>query len=200
MSFIELSVIGFIAALTPGPDILFIVQTTINHSFKEGLKALSGILTGNFIVIAILIIGLSSVGRSAYFQMLISFFGGIYLFYVAHEIFKHRKDEVRVRQPKAKTFYLKGLTVNLSNPKAIIFFSAIIAPFLERGKLISTLMFLFGGIVLAFILTIALTEMLRKNFLNPKVATIINTVSSLIFFFFSVELLHYSYSKLMLIL
>ncbi|WP_025209865.1 LysE family translocator [Hippea sp. KM1] len=200
MSLIELSVIGFVAALTPGPDILFIVQTTLNHSFKEALKALSGVLTGNFIVIAILVVGLSSVGRSAYFQMTISLLGGIYLLYVAYEIFKHRRDEVRVRQPKAKTFYLKGLTVNLSNPKAIIFFSALIAPFLENGRLLSTLLFLFSGIVLAFIFAITLTELLRKNFLNPKVAVAINTASSLIFFFFSVELLYYSYTKFMSVL
>ncbi|WP_022669871.1 LysE family translocator [Hippea alviniae] len=191
---IELFLIGFIAALTPGPDILLTIQTTLNHSFKEGLKVVSGILTGNIVMILILLVGLSSVGKSAPFQMFISLFGGFYLLYVAFEIFRHRKEQVRAAQTKAKTFYFKGLTVNLSNPKAIIFFSAILAPFLDKGSLALNLLSLFLGILLAFLTATFLTEFFRKNLLNPKVSAAINTISSIIFFLFSIELFRNFYS------
>ncbi len=190
----ELFFIGFVAALTPGPDIFLTIQTTLNHSIKEGLKVLSGIFTGNLIMISIILLGFASIGRSAQFQMIMSLFGGFYLLYIAFEIFKHRTEQVRAAQPKAKTFYLKGLSVNLSNPKAIIFFSAIITPFLGDGSLVLNLLSLFLGIVLAFLVATFLTDFFRENLLNPKVSTAINTFSSFVFFFFSVELFRNFYS------
>ncbi len=190
----ELFFIGFVAALTPGPDIFLTIQTTLNHSIKEGLKVLSGIFTGNLIMISIILLGFASIGRSAQFQMIMSLLGGFYLLYIAFEIFKHRTDQVRAAQPKAKTFYLKGLSVNLSNPKAIIFFSAIITPFLGDGSLVLNLLSLFLGIVLAFLVATFLTDFFRENLLNPKVSTAINTFSSFVFFFFSVELFRNFYS------
>ncbi|WP_035588507.1 LysE family translocator [Hippea jasoniae] len=192
---IELFLIGFVAALTPGPDILLIVQTTLNHTFKEGFKVLAGVLSGNAIVISILFVGFSWLGKSSYFQCGIAIVGGVYLMYIAYEIFKHRKDEIHIKNINAKTHYLRGLYMNLSNPKALIFFSAIITPFVDKHSLIASLFSLFCGIILAFSTAILITEIARKNLLTPKFTLFINTFSSILFFIFSLELFYYGYTK-----
>ncbi len=197
---IELFFIGFIAALTPGPDIILIIQTTLNYSLKKGLETFGGIFTGNLVMISVLLVGFASLGKNIYFQASVSLFGGGYLMYVSYEIFKNRKSEVKARSPNVKSFYLKGLYVNLSNPKAIIFFSAILAPFLGKGSLILNLLSLVCGIVSAFLMAIFVSDMLRENLITEKSAFIINTFSSLIFFVFSLELFFNFYEKLKIIL
>ncbi len=192
---IELIIIGFIAAITPGPDILLVIQTTINRSLKSGLGVLLGILTGNAVIISILFFGFASLGENIYFQLTVSFLGGFYLLYVAREIFIHRKDEIRQSNVKAKNLYLKGLYVNLSNPKAIIFFGAILSPFVDKNALVLSLFSLFIGIIGAFVLAIVLTDIFRKNLLTKKATLIVNTLSATIFFIFSIELLRFAVHK-----
>jgi len=197
---VELFFIGFIAALTPGPDILLTLQTTLTNGLKSGLKVFSGIFSGNVIMISVLLVGFASLGRNIYFQAFISLFGGVYLLYVSYEIYKNRKDQVKSRSPKVKSFYVKGLYVNLSNPKAIIFFSAILAPFLGKGSLLFNLLSLVCGIISAFLSVIFLTNILRENLLTKKSALVINTLSALIFFLFSSELFVNFYEKMRVIL
>jgi len=197
---IELFFIGFIAALTPGPDIILVIQTTLNYNIRKGLETYGGIFTGNLILILILLIGFASLGRNIYFQTFVYLFGGFYLMYISYEIFKNRKKEIKARSPKASSFYLKGLYVNLSNPKAILFFSAILAPFLGKGSLIFNILSLLCGIVSAFLTAILLSDILRENLLTERSATIINTFSSLIFFLFSIDLLFNFYKKIQIIL
>ncbi len=197
---LELFLVGFIAALTPGPDIILVIQTTLNYNIKKGLETYGGIFTGNLLLISILLIGFASLGRNIYFQTFVSLFGGLYLMYISYEIFKNRKSEVKAHSPKVGSFYLKGLYVNLSNPKAIIFFSAILVPFLDKGSLIFNILSLLCGIVSAFLTAIFLSDILRENLLTERSATIINTISSLVFFLFSIELFFNFYEKVQIIL
>ncbi len=197
---LELLFIGFVAALTPGPDIFLVIQTTLNRSLKAGLGALSGILTGNLIVISVLFFGFSSLGKNLYFQAGVSLIGGLYLLYVAKEIFTHRKDEIHTSKINAKNLYLKGLYVNLSNPKAIIFFSAILTPFIHKNTMFLEFLSLFIGIVSAFLFAIFISDIFRKNLLTPQVSLYINLFSSVLFFIFSIELLRYSTHKILNIL
>jgi len=187
--------IGFIAAVTPGPDILLIIHTAINNSIKSAFKLLSGILTGNIIMIVVIFFGFSSLGNNIYFQIFVSFFGGLYLLYTAKNIFKNRKKETKADSLNINNLYKKGLFVNLSNPKAIIFFSAVISPFIDRNSLIANLSSLFAGIVSAFFIVIFITNYFKQNMLRPKTSLIINTASSVVFSIFSIELFRYSYLK-----
>jgi threonine/homoserine/homoserine lactone efflux protein len=193
---IELMAIGFIAALTPGPDIFLTIQTTLNRSLKAGLGVLSGIMTGNAIIIGILFFGFAQLGENPYFQLTVSLFGGLYLLYIAKEIFIHRKDSVSSKDIKARNLYLKGLYVNLSNPKAIIFFGAILAPFINQNTIALDLLSLFVGIISAFLFAIIVSDIFRKNLLSPKVSLFINTFSSFLFFAFSIELLRHAAIKI----
>ena len=194
---LQLFLIGFIAAATPGPDILLTIHTTINGSIKSAFKLLSGILTGNMVMIIFVFFGFSSLSASQYFQIAISLLGGIYLLYIARNIFINRKQESKMSDMNIKNLYKKGLYVNLSNPKAIIFFSAVLVPFVDKGNLALSLFSLFFGILLAFTVVIFATDFFRQTMLSRKTSYVINTISSIIFFLFSIELFRYGYIKIL---
>ena len=58
MDYVLLGFIGFIAALTPGPDIFYVIKQGLCNGKESSLKAVAGILTGNIIYLTLVGIGL----------------------------------------------------------------------------------------------------------------------------------------------
>jgi len=184
MDYLILSFIGFIAALTPGPDIFYVIKQGLCKGKEVALKAVAGILTGNIIYLTLVGIGLGSVGKNAYFQLIVGILGGLYLFRISFLSFK---EKVKLNIDKCETnknIYKEALFLNLSNPKAMIFFAVIITPFLSKNIMLS-LIFLFAGIVSAFILAAIISS---KISLEENILNIINKTAGILFFFFAIKL------------
>ena len=178
MTYLILAFIGFIAALTPGPDIFFIIRNGLCYGLKEAILATIGILTGNLIYLFLVYIGLSIVGNNPYFQFIIGIFGAVYLLRISILIFK---EKVRLNNSctMKKNSYLQGLFLNLSNPKAMLFFSIVITPFLGKNIKIS-LLALFSGIALAFFIASVISSKIE---LKEKSLNLVNKVIAIIFIF-----------------
>jgi threonine/homoserine/homoserine lactone efflux protein len=176
--------IGFIAALTPGPDIFYIIRHGLCNGLKNALVAVLGILTGNIIYLSLVALGLSSLGKNVYFQIIVGILGSIYLFKISVAIFKE-KVHLNLVCKKNKDIYKEALLLNLSNPKAMIFFAVIIAPFMGKNIMLSCIS-LFLGISLAFISAAIVSSKItiKDNWLN-----LVNKIASFIFFFFGIKLL-----------
>ncbi len=190
MTYLILAFIGFIAALTPGPDIFFIIRNGLCYGLKEAILATIGILTGNLIYLFLVYIGLSIVGNNPYFQFIIGIFGAVYLLRISILIFK---EKVRLNNSctMKKNSYLQGLFLNLSNPKAMLFFSIVITPFLGKNIKIS-LLALFSGIALAFFIASVISSKIE---LKEKSLNLVNKVIAIIFFIFSLKLFLLAYES-----
>ena len=196
MEYLTLAVVGFFAALTPGPDIFFVI--------KEGLVrrslafiAVFGILCGNVIYLTLVAFGLNKIGENLYFQFIVGVVGGVYLLKISY--FTFRENVYLKMDNKIYSFketFKRALFLNLSNPKAMLFFVAIITPFMGDNLLLSVVS-LFIGISSAFLLAAFISSKIK---IKEKVLNIINKVSSIIFFFFSIKLFIYAYDALMNIL
>ena len=139
MDYILLGFIGFVAALTPGPDIFYIIKQGLCNGKEAAFKAVAGILTGNIIYLILVGIGLGSVGKNSYFQLIVGVLGGIYLLRIAFLSFR---EKVKLKVDKCKidkNIYKEALILNLSNPKAMIFFAVVITPFLSKNIMLSLL-------------------------------------------------------------
>lgn len=90
-------------------------------------------------------------------------------------------------------FILKGLLINLSNPKAILFFAIIIAPFMNQHLELSLLVLL-CGLFLAFIIVIVLGVFFKK-IINNALFDKIDKICGIIFIFFGILLLFSSYQS-----
>ena len=195
MEYLALLIVGFFAALTPEPDIFFVI--------KEGLVrknlafiAVFGILCGNVIYLMLVAFGLSKVGENLYFQFIVGLVGGVYLLKISYITFRENVClKIDNKIYSFKETFKKAFFLNLSNPKAMLFFVAVITPFMGENLLLS-IVSLFFGISSAFLLAAFISSKIK---MKEDILNIINKISSIIFFFFSINLFVYAYNALSII-
>lgn len=178
--------IAFIGAITPGPDILLIIQTTIRYGLKKALVTLPGIASGWIFYLAILYFGFVNFFTSNFAQIVLSIFGVIYLLYLSFLLYKN-DNNLDFKDSKIVGGYKRGLFINLSNPKAILFFSIIVAPYMDKNMLFN-LTLLFLGLFSSFLLVIFIALYFRR-FITNKLFNIIDKICAFIFLIFVVILL-----------
>ena len=133
--------------LMPGPDILFVVNQSLDKK-KNGIITSLGLCTGLIFHTMFLVFGLSALIESN--KELITFlkyFGTIYLFYLAYlEI----KTENTINNTLNSRLFLRGLYMNLINPKVLIFFIAYFPNFLFSDTIKISNQFLLLGFIFIF--------------------------------------------------
>ena len=133
--------------LMPGPDILFVVNQSLDKK-KNGIITSLGLCTGLIFHTMFLVFGLSALIESN--KELITFlkyFGTIYLFYLAYlEI----KTENTINNTLNSRLFLRGLYMNLINPKVLIFFVAYFPNFLFSDTIKISNQFLLLGFIFIF--------------------------------------------------
>ncbi len=192
MEYLILASIGFFAALTPGPDIFYVIRQGLCKGKNSALLAVAGILTGNIVYLTLVGIGLGSLGKNLYFQGIVGFLGGIYLLKISFLVFNEKVIiEKSCDNFKKFEIYKQALFLNLSNPKAMIFFAIVVTPFLSKNIMLS-LISLFFGISAAFLFAAFFSAKIN---IEEKILNVINKISSLIFLFFSFSLFYTSYKS-----
>jgi threonine/homoserine/homoserine lactone efflux protein len=123
-----------VITLIPGPTVTVIVANSLAHGTRAGLLNVAGTQLGLGLMMAILIVGLSSViaAMSWLFDWL-RIAGAIYLVYIGWKLI--RAPEALADASKATTprggFFLQGFLVMMSNPKALFWFGAFIPQFVD---------------------------------------------------------------------
>ena len=192
--------IGLFGALIPGPDILFIIRNTLSSGKIAGFVSASGVLFASLFYLSLVGFGLKNIGHNPYFQLFIGLFGSIYLLYISFSIWN---ASARIKKESDKNrrlshLFFKGMMVHLSNPKAIIFFSVILAPFLHSNILLFQIGILTMGHMTSFF-GVAYGVSKMGNFFTQSRTHITNRISALLFIFFTIELLKSSYKAFLVI-
>jgi threonine/homoserine/homoserine lactone efflux protein len=133
--------IALIAIISPGPAVFLSVTNSLTHGFTKSVFSSLGNITGIFIVSGAAVLGLGAVLQTSILLFtILKVFGAIYLIYVGiHQwcsksnIFEQSIEMAKSRQEKRKSF-VQGLFVAISNPKAIIFFTALFPQFIDLSK------------------------------------------------------------------
>lgn len=188
-------------AITPGPDILLTLRTALKHGFFASFRTLCGIATGWLIYLAVLYFGFAHILKGDLAQIALGIFGGIYLFYLAFLLFRTKQNDIdfsdssyESNSRKSRTGgYLKGLIINLSNPKAIIFFSVIVAPFMEKNLALN-LVLLFLGLNSAF-LSVMIVVSYFRHLITNKLFDIIDKLCAVVFVGFGIALFAMAFQK-----
>ena len=133
--------------LMPGPDILFVINQSIEDK-KSGLLVAFGLCSGLVVHTLVLALGLSAIiEQNDNVIMFFKYFGSVYLFYLASQEFK--KDSVTIERQK-ENFYLRGVYMNLINPKVLIFFLAYFPNFLFSDTISISYQFIILGVIFIF--------------------------------------------------
>ena len=197
MEYLILLSMGFLAAITPGPDIFYVLREGLCKGKVAALWAVFGILSGNIIYLGLVAIGVGVVGKNLYFQLVVGTVGGLYLLNIAKVVF-YDKPTLNSSCNNLEGFkvYKEALLLNLSNPKAMIFFAVIVTPFMGKSILLS-LFFLFVGISLAFFVTAFVASSFN---IKETLLIAINKIASVIFVAFAIGLFSSAYRAYLLLL
>ena len=128
-------------ALLPGPDNLYLMAQSIRQGWRIGFMLILGLCSGLLVHTGIVAVGATElIYRYHWLYLLINIFGACYLFYLGYLLFnagavtqtQQSTDMLRPAQA-----YRRGVLMNLSNPKVIIFFLSFTQPFIqvERGNI-----------------------------------------------------------------
>ena len=135
---------SLVLTMMPGPDILFVINQSLEDK-KSGLLVAFGLCSGLIIHTLVLAFGLSVIiEQNDNVIMFFKYFGSVYLFYLASLEFK--KDRVTSDIQK-ENFYLRGVFMNLINPKVLIFFLAYFPNFLFSDTISTSYQFIILGAI-----------------------------------------------------
>ena len=130
--------------IMPGPDILFVINQSLEDK-KSGLLVSFGLCSGLIVHTLVLAFGLSAIiEQNDNVIMFFKYFGSVYLFYLAFQEFK--KDRI-ISEIQKENFYLRGVYMNLINPKVLIFFLAYFPNFLFSDTISASSQFIILGAI-----------------------------------------------------
>lgn len=130
INFIFILLAAFIAVASPGPATLAIAGTSMRAGRRAGLAVSSGVMTGSLFWSVSAAFGLAAImSTNAWVLDAVRYLGTAYLMYLA---FKSGRSAIAQKElqiaPIAgsmKVLYLKGAALHLTNPKAVLFFTAL---------------------------------------------------------------------------
>ena len=130
--------------MMPGPDILFVINQSLEDK-KSGLIVAFGLCSGLIIHTLVLALGLSAIiEQNDNVIIFLKYFGSAYLFYLAFQEFQKNKV---ISERLKENFYLRGVFMNLINPKVLIFFLAYFPNFLFSDTISTSYQFIILGAI-----------------------------------------------------
>lgn len=123
-----------IFSLTPGPTVMLISAYGFKGGFRDALAAIAGTQTGNTLWYVICVTGLGAlITASPLLFNAIKLLGAAYLIWLgASALWKSRRAGDDTPGPKLMGKpYLQATLTQLGNPKAILFFGALVPQFLD---------------------------------------------------------------------
>ncbi|WP_108816016.1 LysE family translocator [Loktanella sp. Alg231-35] len=120
-----------IAAFSPGPGLAALVATVLANGARKSVWFCVGIVFGDLIWLALSLSGLAMIAQQMPFVFsVIKWAGVIYLVYLAIGLWMNTKDAAQIstrsRERGAFARVLSGLSITMGNPKAMLFYLALL--------------------------------------------------------------------------
>jgi threonine/homoserine/homoserine lactone efflux protein len=133
----EFALTALIIELTPGPNMTYLAIVSVSNGWRAGFATVAGVALGLAIVGLIAAFGVAALIQSsdALYEAL-RWAGVIYLLWLAYEGW--RGGEADEGPPSDRRSFRRGLITNLLNPKAAVFYVAVLPNFVEMGRPVVT--------------------------------------------------------------
>jgi threonine/homoserine/homoserine lactone efflux protein len=143
----------------PGPDNIYVLTRGVAQGREVALASAWGMCSGLLLHTTLAAGGLSAIlARSAVAFSVIKYAGAVYLLYLGVRVLlsKHEFVSPGEEPPRARlrSFFFRGLTMNLLNPKVAVFFLAFLPQFAGPNGATTggaALRFLALGLIFAFL-------------------------------------------------
>ncbi len=128
-----------VLSVTPGPGVFSSISSGLNHGVRLGAWNAVGMQAANLILVGIVSLGLGAILLASETLFgLVKWLGVAYLVYLGIVTWRSPpKAFERDRDDPARSaweVFLRGFLVNITNPKGIIFFAAILPQFIDVAR------------------------------------------------------------------
>jgi threonine/homoserine/homoserine lactone efflux protein len=177
----------FVVALIPGPGITALVARALGTTFRESLAMAGGISLGDLVFLTAVVLGLSVVAQTfGFIFLVIKYVGAAYLVWIAYKIWTSgivRTDIKAVSRASIFQALMSGLFVTLSNPKAMLFYLALVPTIVDITSVTFTDYLILLGVSMGVLLIvtipyIALAAKARDLLRHPAALKQLNRASA----------------------
>ena len=199
---LNLMIIHLVGLLSPGPDLFYVSRISAMSSRREAIGGVIGITIGVLIWATAAVLGLAIIfATMPIIQGIVMMLGGSYLVYLGIKMAKVKTNAVFDEKQNANTSnqstltnIMKGLLVNLSNAKVVIYFSSVMSLVLvnitETSQILTALAVITVETFLYFyIISVLFSRSVAKQFYS-QYSRYIDNVAGLIFIFFGIYLIY----------
>lgn len=126
---------SFLIELTPGPNMTYLALVAASDGRRAGFATVAGVALGLAIVGAIAAVGVAEIVQAS--DLLyegLRWAGVVFLLYLAWEGWTSGSDVASAKASEHGRYFRRGLITNLLNPKAAVFYVAVLPTFIEPGR------------------------------------------------------------------
>lgn len=150
--------------ITPGPDMTLFLGQTVANGRKAGFMSVAGACSGIVVHSLAAAIGLSAlIAASPQAFEVLKWIGAAYLAFLAFDVLRNGSgltQEGTAQSNSLKKAYLKGVMINLLNPKIILFFVTFLPQFVSPADPHASGKLLFLGLFFLVISVPIITPMI----------------------------------------
>lgn len=177
-SLLAFALTSFVIEITPGPNMAYLAALSLSQGARAGIAAVVGIALGLAVYGVAASLGLSAIIDNSTFLYETLRWGGVaYLLWLAWDAWAAERESA----PEAIngngvvgpwTAFRRGLITNLLNPKAAVFYVAVLPDFVQIGKgVVAAQTLMLSAIYVGIATAIHLIIVLLASRLQSVVAT-----------------------------
>jgi len=180
------TVVAFLYIISPGPAVVLAILNGIRTGMKKVIFASLGNITGLFVLSSVSMLGLGTLLQtSTVLFTIVKFIGASYLIYLGIKYLKNKNSldfnqtlDSNMSKKTNFNFFMESFLVAVTNPKPILFFTAIFPQFLNTSFNL-TIQFV---IMTSIFLTISFFSLITYAYIAKKSKRFLSSNTKIIWF------------------
>ncbi|BFM05465.1 LysE family translocator [Halioxenophilus aromaticivorans] len=151
--YISFFLASVLLAITPGPDNIFVLVQSLAQGARAGIAITLGLCTGLVVHTSLVAFGVAEfISQTRLALPILALFGAAYLGYLAWMSWHAGLVQVNASSDGQSAsvngwrLYGRGVVMNLTNPKVLLFFLAFLPQFVQGGVAVAQQIFALGGV------------------------------------------------------
>jgi threonine/homoserine/homoserine lactone efflux protein len=192
--FLQNIILGLSIAAPVGPASITIIKNGLKYGFLSAWISALGIVFVDFFYFLAVYFGISYVMSNPIMKILLQIYGTTILLYMGYlgikDFFQKKVIDFKILS-NSKAFFLQGISINLSNPLAIVYWTGVYASILITTKQTTKIegLFLGSGIVFGILIWhtgLSFVSHWAKSIFKEKNVKYISLISGIIFLYYGI--------------
>ena len=185
-TWLNFALVAVIVTLVPGPAFIVVLTTALRRGFKLGAYATAGIVSGDAIYFSLTALGLGSLLATSFWTFtIVKWLGIAYLVYLGVRSLFFPSNSLITADGSSvsrRSSFVTALTVQLANPKLLLFLAALVPQFLDPTRPIPPQLAVLGATFMLsdtviYLLLSMLAARARPLLASPRATRIASQVS-----------------------